>query len=221
MSQVTYPARHSDVVHQPAEAYRSRDDCMSSAVNWDTKKADCLRKYAIWTQTSSTATSTRLWSTSTTVTSSTTPTDNLQRSLETIVGLDSVEARSVNSPPDEWEGFLCYVIPSVSVVIICISLAILAFFLIEYLHKKRQRNGWSASGSRADRHSRHPNAPHMLFLSRDQYSRANSITSFVSLPPAYNTVAKDEKRHSKSGSKESPPPSYEVALNNLAPARKI
>lgn len=180
---------------------------------WDTKKADCLRKYAVWTKSSSPSSTT----TATTTASSTTA--SVVESFQNAVrGGDAIEGRSVDlRPVDEWEGFLCYVIPSVCVVIICISIGILAYFLLEYLHKKRQLNGWSAS-RRLPPHR--PVPPHMLFLSRAAYSRANSITSFVSLPPAYNTCTASKKAKKDIG-QESPPPSYETALNNVRPVEKV
>jgi len=199
---------------QRVQVLRSRSECMDITANWVTKHSDCLKKYAIWTKGSTTASFVD------------TSTPNALETLHDLQPAVAIESRSASPSVDEWEGFLCYLIPSVSVAIVCIVLGILAHCSLEYIHKKRQQSVWSANSRHS--HPNHPSAPHMLFLSHGRYSRANSITSFVSLPPAYNTtVSKERSQESAKASssqrkaEESPPPDYETALKALSPIKNV
>lgn len=208
----------------------SREECLAANLAWDQWRGECLRRFAIWStrghKTEVQASDNKLQEV----------TADVQQVLESRVvpTLDELG----HKPPGEWDGFLFYVVPSLSVVVICICIAICAYFLVEHCHKRKStRTTTSPTTSGA------PSAPHLLLtLSGGApspiYAREESILSNVSLPPPYSATASDgasssglnyaagyarahHQRHFEKGTLRSvvsvghtvdPPPSYEKVM---------
>lgn len=210
-------------------------DCLNGQLLWPEKHAFCLRKFAIWTSNQEVL-SARSGDQESAILDVSTPasievtTQFMNTTFETppaeLSGLlTELEAQSRQN---EWEGFLLFAIPTVFLLLFCVALGIVAYFLIERIHKRtvqerRSRQLWTL-GNEGQR----PSAPRGSFVSRPSYSREDSITSYVSLPPDYVQVTDGKAAAAEAASKatfetmadatarEDSPPSYEFAFNKNA-----
>ncbi|KAI1289395.1 hypothetical protein HDE_08662 [Halotydeus destructor] len=152
----------------------TREECTGDHFIWNQWKAECLRRFAIWSSRPPPGAGSALAGLG--AIRKLVPTTQIGP-----VDHQLLEARSGGQGQDqvagEWDGFVLYAVPSLSVVIVCFCLAICAYYFIENHYKLTQSDPSLDSvtpheGSNNGRPRVSPSAPYV-----DQYTSA---------PPSYD-----------------------------------